>query len=178
MLRMNTTHVKYAAPAALVVAAAFALPLGAQGANDASSQSPQPLPSTQSPSSSQGAASTQSSPSSQSSQSSGKGSASAQSARHQGKGKVSKKAKSGSDQAMADRVSNALSSDPSLGGATILVIVDGGQVALDGTTADPQQSAHAMQVAQEAAGPAVLIVDDLQPAAVVIAPAMPGATPR
>jgi osmotically-inducible protein OsmY len=174
MFRMNETPVKYAVPALIALAAAFALPLGVQGATDASSQ---PSTSSQSSPSSQSSTSSPSSSASQSSSSSSKGSASGQSA-HPGKGKISSKAKSGSDQAMADRVSNALTNDASLAGATIVVIVDGGQVALDGTTADPTQSSHAMQVAQDAAGPAVLVVDDLQPAALVIAPATPVGTSR
>jgi osmotically-inducible protein OsmY len=84
---------------------------------------------------------------------------------------------SAADQAMADRVATALAADPALQGATITVIVDGGQVNLDGTTTDQAQAAHATDVAQAAAGPAIMVVaDDLQPTAIVIAPAAPPAT--
>jgi hypothetical protein len=151
---MNTTNSKYAAPAAIALAiAALAAPLGAIGANDASSQSSQAPSSAQNPSS---ASST--------------GSATSSSAKKQGKGKVAKKAASANDEQMADRVATALSDDTSLDGATILVIVDGDKISLDGTTADAAQSAHAMDVAQSAAGPAVLIMDELQPQAVLLVP--------
>jgi hypothetical protein len=159
MTRMNTTQLRYAAPAAFALAmAALGAPLGANGANDPASPQLPTHPATQGSPSTQGT-------------SSSKGAASASSAKTQGKGKVAKKAASPNDQQMADRVATALSNDTSMNGATILVIVDGGQVALDGTTTDAAQSAHVMDVAQSAAGPAVLIVDELQPRAVILAPA-------
>jgi hypothetical protein len=173
MTRMNTTHLQYAAPAAVAIAvAALAAPLGAIGADDTSGQSTQSQSSTQNPSStsSTGSSSTQGA-------SSSKSAASGSSAKQQGKGKVAKRAASANDQPMADRVATALSDDTSLNGATILVIVDGGQVALGGTTADTAQSAHAMDVAQSAAGPAVMIVDQMQPQAVLLTP-VPTTTSR
>jgi osmotically-inducible protein OsmY len=145
---MNTTHSKYAARSALALAiAALAVPLAATAANDPSSPSSPSATPTQG-STSQGS-----------------------STKQKNKTGVSKRAKTGSDQQIADRVATALSNDNSMDGAAIIVVVDDGQVALDGTTADASQSAHAMQVAQDAAGPAVIVVDDLQPAALVIAPA-------
>jgi hypothetical protein len=155
MSRINTTHSKYATPAAIALAvAALTAPL-ANAANDTSSPSSPSATSTQD-----------------------RSSASGSSAKRQGAGKVSKRAKSGNDQQIADRVANALDGDSSLDGAAIIVVVDDGKVSLDGTTADAGQSAHAMQVAQDAVGPAVVVLDDLQPGAIVIAPATPATSTR
>jgi osmotically-inducible protein OsmY len=157
MIRTNKTPSKLAARGAIALAvAALAAPFGAAAANDTSSQS---SPSSTSPQGSMSQGSTS------------QGSTSGSSTKQRGSNKVSKRATSGSDQQIADRVASALSNDSSMDGAAIIVVVDDGNVALGGTTADASQSAHAIQVAQDAAGPAIVVMDELQPTALVIAPA-------
>ena len=69
-----------------------------------------------------------------------------------------------SDRAVAERVMDALANDPALEGAAITVLVDQGQVRLSGTARDEDQASYALEVAQDAAGPAVAISgESLQP---------------
>lgn len=69
-----------------------------------------------------------------------------------------------SDRAVAERVMDALANEPALQGAAITVLVDEGQVRLSGTARDEDQAAYALEVAQDAAGPAVAVSgESLQP---------------
>lgn len=69
-----------------------------------------------------------------------------------------------SDRAVAERVMDALANDPALEGAAITVLVDQGQVRLSGTARDEDQASYALEVAQDAAGPAVAVsAQSLQP---------------
>ena len=65
-----------------------------------------------------------------------------------------------SDRAVAERVMDALAEDPALEGSRITVLVDQGTVRLSGTARDEDQAAYALQVAQDAAGPAVSVSGD------------------
>ena len=62
-----------------------------------------------------------------------------------------------SDRAVAERVMDALAEDPALEGSRITVLVDQGTVRLSGTARDEDQAAYALEVAQDAAGPAVAV---------------------
>jgi len=69
-----------------------------------------------------------------------------------------------SDRAVAERVMDALANDPALEGAAITVLVDQGQVRLSGTARDEDQASYALEVARDAAGPAVAVSgESLQP---------------
>jgi osmotically-inducible protein OsmY len=69
-----------------------------------------------------------------------------------------------SDRAVAERVMDALANEPALEGAAITVLVDEGQVRLTGTARDEDQASYALEVAQDAAGPAVAVsAESLQP---------------
>jgi hyperosmotically inducible periplasmic protein len=68
------------------------------------------------------------------------------------------------DRAVAERVMDALANEPALEGAAITVLVDEGQVRLSGTARDEDQAAYALELAQDAAGPAVAVsAESLQP---------------
>jgi len=70
-----------------------------------------------------------------------------------------------SDRAVAERVMDALAEDPALDGSQISVLIDQGSVRLSGTTRDEDQAAYALQVARDAAGPAVQVSGEaLEPA--------------
>lgn len=60
-----------------------------------------------------------------------------------------------SGRAVAERVTDALANEPALEGSAITVLVDEGTVRLSGTTRNDDQASHAVEVAQDAAGPAV-----------------------
>lgn len=59
------------------------------------------------------------------------------------------------DRAVAERVMDALAAEPALEGAAITVLVDQGRVRLSGRAQDEDQAAYALEVARDAAGPAV-----------------------
>ena len=66
------------------------------------------------------------------------------------------------DRAVAGRVVDALAGEPALEGAAITVLIEQGRVRLAGTTRDEDQAAYALEVARDAAGPAVdVAADDL-----------------
>lgn len=68
------------------------------------------------------------------------------------------------DRAVAERVMDALANEPALEGAAITVLVDEGRVRLSGTARDEDQAAYALELAQDAAGPAVAVsAESLQP---------------
>jgi len=60
-----------------------------------------------------------------------------------------------SDRAVAERVTDALANEPALEGSAITVLVDEGTVRLSGSTQNEDQASRAVEVAQDAAGPAV-----------------------
>jgi len=69
-----------------------------------------------------------------------------------------------SDRAVAERVMDALANEPALEGAAITVLVDQGEVRLSGTARDEDQASYALEIAQDAAGPAVVVsAESLQP---------------
>ena len=69
-----------------------------------------------------------------------------------------------SDRAVAERVMDALANEPALEGAAITVLVDEGRVRLSGSARDEDQASYALEVAQDAAGPAVAVsAESLQP---------------
>jgi hypothetical protein len=59
------------------------------------------------------------------------------------------------DRAVAERVMDALATDPALEGSAITVLVDQGRVRLSGRARDEDQAAYALEIARDAAGPAV-----------------------
>ena len=59
------------------------------------------------------------------------------------------------DRAVAERVMDALAAEPALDGSAITVLVDQGRVRLSGRARDEDQAAYAVEVARDAAGPAV-----------------------
>jgi hypothetical protein len=68
------------------------------------------------------------------------------------------------DRAVAERVMEALAAEPALEGSAITVLVDGGRVRLSGTARDEDQAAYALEIAKDAAGPAVDVDgEDLRP---------------
>lgn len=69
-------------------------------------------------------------------------------------------ARSSVDQALAQRVMDALANDPSLLGAAITVVVDEGRVRLVGSTVDPDQARRALDDARDATGDAALVSGD------------------
>ncbi len=69
-------------------------------------------------------------------------------------------ARSSADQALAQRVMDALANDPSLLGAAITVVVDEGRVRLVGSTVDADQARRALDDARDASGDAALVSGD------------------
>jgi hypothetical protein len=68
------------------------------------------------------------------------------------------------DRAVAERVMEALAEEPALEGSAITVLVDEGRVRLSGTARDGDQAAYALEIAKDAAGPAVEVTgEDLRP---------------
>jgi hypothetical protein len=68
------------------------------------------------------------------------------------------------DRAVAGRVMEALAEEPALEGSAITVLVDEGRVRLSGTARDEDQAAYALEIAKDAAGPAVEVTgEDLRP---------------
>lgn len=65
-----------------------------------------------------------------------------------------------SDRAVARRVMDALAEDPALEGSQITVLVDQGAVRLSGTARDEDQAAYALEIARDAAGPAVAVTGE------------------
>lgn len=57
------------------------------------------------------------------------------------------------DQALAERVADAIADEPRLDGITATVAANKGHVSLSGSAESPEQAAIAEQVAREAAGP-------------------------
>ena len=62
-------------------------------------------------------------------------------------------ANNAADQALADRVADAIADEPKLDGATVTVSANNGNVSLSGSADSPEQAAIAEQVAREVAGP-------------------------
>ena len=64
------------------------------------------------------------------------------------------------DRAVAERVMDALATAPALEGSAITVLVEQGRVRLSGRARDEDQAAYALEVARDAAGPAVDVTGD------------------
>lgn len=64
------------------------------------------------------------------------------------------------DRAVAERVMEALAGEPALEGAAITVLVDEGGVRLSGSARDEDQAAYALEIAQDAAGPAIRVTGE------------------